>query len=76
MVEDTARYFRMMRDWTRREPHTMRLLEELDIPEDRMEDAFAELDELVRGWADKYHQKGGQPTVLQTIVGPKEDNSF
>ncbi|PPT09502.1 Heterocyst differentiation control protein [Geitlerinema sp. FC II] len=76
MVEDTARYFRMMRDWARREPTTMRLLEELDIDSDRLEDAFAELDELVRGWADKYHSKGGRATVLQMVVGPRDDGLF
>ncbi|MFO8040435.1 MAG: heterocyst differentiation master regulator HetR [Sodalinema sp.] len=74
MVEDTARYFRMMRDWTQREPKTMRLLEELDIPSDRLQDALTELDELIRGWADKFHQKGGEPTVLQMVVGPRDDS--
>lgn len=72
MVEDTARYFRMMRDWAQRTPKTMRVLEELDIPEDRKEEALAELDEIVRHWADKYHDKDGEPFVLQMIAGPND----
>ncbi|MFO8039862.1 MAG: heterocyst differentiation control protein, partial [Sodalinema sp.] len=57
-----------------REPKTMRLLEELDIPSDRLQDALTELDELIRGWADKFHQKGREPTVLQMVVGPRDDS--
>ncbi|NEP20079.1 MAG: hypothetical protein F6J97_24865, partial [Leptolyngbya sp. SIO4C1] len=31
--------------------------------------SFNELDELVRQWADKFHQKGGSPVVVQMVVG-------
>jgi hypothetical protein len=50
----------------------MRVLEELDIPEDRMEEAFQELDQIVRAWADKYHQQGGTPMALQMVVGEQD----
>ena len=73
MVEDTARYFRMMKDWAERRPHTMRVLEELDIPPDRFEKAMEELDEVIRAWADKYHEDGGVPMILQMVFGKKED---
>jgi Peptidase family S48/Heterocyst differentiation regulator C-terminal Hood domain len=73
MVEDTARYFRLMRGWAERERHVMRILEELDIPADRMEEALEELDVIIRDWADKYHQEGGKPMVLQMVFGPKDD---
>ena len=69
MIEDTAQYFRMMREWSERGPGTMRVLEELDIPSEQREQAFAELDETIRAWADKYHQKGGETTLLQMVVG-------
>lgn len=69
MVEDTAQYFRMMREWASQEAGTMRVLEELDIPSDRREVALQELDEVIRAWADKYHQPGGDPTLLQMAVG-------
>lgn len=73
MVEDTARYFRMMRDWAQRQPKVMRVLEELDIPPERHEQAMEELDEVIRAWADRYHKPGGEPMILQMVFGEKED---
>lgn len=72
MLEDTARYFRMMREWAERKGNTIRILEELDIQPEKLSAAFAELDEAIRAWADKYHELGGQPTVLQMTVGRQE----
>ena len=72
MLEDTARYFRIMRDWAERQGKTIRILEELDIPADKLPDAIAELDETIRAWADKHHEAGGQPMVLQMAVGEQE----
>ncbi len=73
MIEDTARFFRMMRDWSERRSNVIRILEELDIPSDRVDQAFTELDEIVRIWADRYHQKGGKTFSLQMVIGPKEN---
>ncbi len=73
MIEDTARFFRMMRDWAEREPKVMRVLEELDILPERFEAAKAELDEVIRAWADKYHHKDGETMILQMVFGLKED---
>ncbi|MEH2148675.1 heterocyst differentiation master regulator HetR [Nostoc sp.] len=73
MVEDTARYFRMMKNWAERRRNAMRLLEELDILPEKMEQAMEELDEVIRAWADKYHQDGGVAVVLQTAFGERED---
>ena len=73
MVEDTARYFRMMKDWAERLPRVVRILEELDIPPDRVDRALEELDEILRAWADRYHQVGGLPFVLQMAIAPKEE---
>lgn len=72
MIEDTARFFRMMRDWSERRNNVVRILEELDISHDRLDQALSELDEIVRAWADRYHQKGGKPFSLQMVIGPKE----
>ncbi len=72
MLEDTARYFRMMREWAEHQGATVRILEELDIPPDNLASAMAELDETIRAWADKYHQAGGKPMVLQMVVGQQE----
>ncbi|TVQ06563.1 MAG: heterocyst differentiation control protein [Leptolyngbya sp. DLM2.Bin27] len=69
MVEDTAQYFRMMREWASRIPGTMRVLEELDLPATSRDAALKELDEVIRAWADKYHQPGGEPTLLQMVIG-------
>ncbi|MEH2068751.1 MAG: heterocyst differentiation master regulator HetR [Nostoc sp.] len=73
MVEDTARYFRMMKNWAERRRNAMRLLEELDILPEKMEQAMEELDEVIRAWADKYHQDGGIAVILQTAFGERED---
>ncbi|MEA5451134.1 heterocyst differentiation master regulator HetR [Leptolyngbya sp. CCNP1308] len=69
MVEDTAQYFRMMREWANCIPGTMRVLEELDIPAADRDTALQELDEVIRSWADKYHHPGGEPTLLQMVIG-------
>lgn len=85
MVEDTARYFRLMRDWAERQPKVMRLLEELDILPDSIEEAMEALDEIIRLWADKYHhnyteedKKNGvpkpKPMVLQMVFGSQEES--
>ena len=73
MLEDTARFFRMMKDWAERQPSVIRILEELDIPPERVPQALAELDEVIRMWADRYHQVGGKPYILQMIMGSKTE---
>ncbi|NDJ16294.1 heterocyst differentiation master regulator HetR [Myxacorys almedinensis] len=72
MIEDTARFFRLMQDWAGRHDRVMRVLEELDIPSDRIDQALEELDELLRQWADRYHCEGGNPFVVQMVFGPSE----
>ncbi|MGB5973044.1 MAG: heterocyst differentiation control protein, partial [Nodosilinea sp.] len=69
MVDDTAQYFRMMREWANGITGTMRVLEELDIPTANREAALKELDEVIRTWADRHHQPGGEPTLLQMVIG-------
>lgn len=74
MVEDTARYFRLMKDWAeQRSTNVMRILEEFDISPERYDQAKEELDEIIRHWADRYHEQGGTQMVLQMVFGPKDD---
>ena len=73
MVEDTAQYFRLMRDWADRKPNVMRVLEELDIPPENFNQAMDELDEVIRAWADKYHRTDGEPMVLQMVFGQQAE---
>ena len=73
MVEDTARYFRMMKNWAERKANSMRAVEELDIPLEKMQEAMEELDEIIRDWADKYHCDGGTPMILQMAFGNQDD---
>lgn len=73
MVEDTARYFRLMKEWSEKEPKVMRILEELDIPLEDVDRAMEELDEILRAWADRYHKRGEPTMVLQMVFGPKDD---
>jgi hypothetical protein len=72
MIEDTARFFKLMKDWADREPKVLRVLEELDIPPERVDDAIAELDEILRQWADRYHVTDGKPFVVQMVFGPND----
>ena len=69
-VEDTARYFYLMREWAeRRSTKVLRVLEELDIAPDRLDSAMAELDQLLQDWANRHHQAGGVPFILQMMAG-------
>ena len=72
MVEDTARFFRLMKDWANRRNQVMRVLEELDILPEQVDRALEELDEVIREWADRYHRVGGLPFVVQMVVGSEE----
>ncbi len=73
MVEDTARFFRLMKGWADRQTNYMRVLEALDIPADRIDQALEELDEVIRQWADRYHEDGGKPFIMQMAFGVRED---
>jgi Peptidase family S48/Heterocyst differentiation regulator C-terminal Hood domain len=73
MVEDTARFFRLMKGWSDRQSNYMRVLEALDIPADRIDQALEELDEVIRQWADRYHEDGGRPFIMQMAFGVRED---
>ena len=72
MMEDTARYFRLMREWADKRQGTRRILEELNIPTEQREAAFDELDTLISQWANKYHNDEGHPTVVQMAMGDSE----
>ncbi|AFY37520.1 peptidase S48 [[Leptolyngbya] sp. PCC 7376] len=72
MVEDTARYFRLMREWSEKKPNVMRIFESLDIPDEDLPAAQAELDEMMRAWADKYHKRGEQTMAVQMVFGQKD----
>lgn len=71
MIEDTAQYFRMMRQWAERSPKVMRVLEELDIEPERLPEAMEELDQVIRAWADKHHSAGAETFVVQMAMGTK-----
>ncbi|NEQ99328.1 MAG: heterocyst differentiation master regulator HetR [Cyanothece sp. SIO2G6] len=73
MIEDTARYFHMMRAWAEKQPKTLRILEDLDIPPHRIKQAMVELDEIIRQWADRYHEEGGELFTVQMVFGAKDD---
>lgn len=73
MVEDTARFFGLMKGWADRQSNYMRVLETLDIPSDRVDQAMEELDEVIRQWADRYHEDGAKPFIMQMAFGVRED---
>lgn len=71
MIDDVARFFRLMQDWAQEQDGGMRALEVFDIDENRRVEALQELDRLLQGWADKYHRDGGYPMLLQMAAGTR-----
>ena len=69
MVDEAAQYFWMLKNWQERQPNSLRIAEWLDISPEHFQQAFEELDEVVRVWANKYHQDGGTRIVLQAMLG-------
>jgi hypothetical protein len=50
----------------------LRGIEVFDVAPQRSQEALQELDEMLRAWADKYHQDGGLPMVLQFAAGRRD----
>jgi hypothetical protein len=73
VIEDTARYFQLMRTWAQQEPdqpqEILRILEELAIPPHLLPQALEDLDQILRSWADRYHQDGGQGFAVHMVAG-------
>lgn len=72
MMDDLARFSKLMQGWVVERPDVLRGLEVFDVPPEQREQALAELDELLKAWADKYHQEGGYPMILQLMAGTRE----
>jgi hypothetical protein len=73
MVQDLSRYFRLLSLWVDEDPHVMRGIETLNIYPDKRNEAIADLDTMIRQWADKYHTEDGTYSLaLQFLVGPYE----
>lgn len=69
LTRDMVRFLQLMEQWADNQRTVLRGLEELDIPPEKIPVALQELDELIRTWADKYHQDDGEPVVLQLVAG-------
>lgn len=72
MIDDVSRYFGLLQAWAREETGVLRGVEIFDIDPDAREQALQELDDLLRAWADKYHQDGGYPMIMQVAAGTRE----
>lgn len=72
MIDDVARFFSLLQAWVKEEPGVLRAIEVFDVDPARKEEALRELDQMVQAWADKYHQDGGYPMVLQMAAGTRE----
>ncbi|MEB3213033.1 MAG: heterocyst differentiation control protein [Leptolyngbyaceae bacterium] len=71
MIEDTARFFSLMRQWTDRQPRVLRVVEELDIPSEQIDEALDHLDRLMNNWANQYHKDGGETFIVHLCTGAK-----
>jgi hypothetical protein len=69
MMEDTAHYFELLQNWVDRQLQFKRIMEELNIPSNQVNQAIVELDRLIHAWADRYHQPQGMPFVVQMACG-------
>lgn len=72
MLDDLARFSKLMQGWVVERPDIFRGLEVFDVPPEKREEALADLDELLKAWADKYHRDGGHPMILQLAAGTRE----
>ncbi|TVQ11302.1 MAG: heterocyst differentiation control protein [Leptolyngbya sp. DLM2.Bin27] len=72
MIDDVARYFALLQAWVREETGVLRGVEVFDVAPDQRQQALEELDDMLRAWANKYHQDGGLPMVLQFAAGRRE----
>ena len=72
MLDDLARFGKLMQGWVVERPDVLRGLEVFDVAPEQREQALAELDTMLKGWADKYHQEGGHPMILQLAAGTRE----
>lgn len=72
LLNDTARFLQLMEQWVDDRPSVLRGVEECDIASEILPTALQELDELIRAWANKYHQEGGESVVLQLVAGKVE----
>ncbi len=73
VIEDVARFFRLMQVWVDEKPGVMRALEAFDVDPENKQQALGELDKFLQDWADKYHVEGGEPMIMQLVVGDRED---
>lgn len=72
MIDDVARFFSLLQSWVKEEPGVLRAIEVFDVDPAREEEALQELDQMLQAWADKYHQDGGKPMVLQLAAGARK----
>jgi hypothetical protein len=65
-------YFGLLQAWVREDAGVIRGVEVFDVAPQQRQQALDELDAMLRAWADKYHQDGGLPMVLQFAAGRRE----
>jgi hypothetical protein len=70
LFSDLVQTFEILQLWLYNSPQVLRALETLEIQPQNQSVALAELDELLRQWADKYHDERGQPIILHLAAGP------
>jgi hypothetical protein len=76
LIQDVARFFKLMLQWLDGDLHTLRAVETFEMCPGKEKEAIAEMDAFLRAWADKYHQEGGTPMLLQTAIGTDDDPYF
>lgn len=72
MIDDVARFYKLMQGWVIEKTDVFRALEVFDVDKEHQAEALEELDQLLQAWADKYHQDGGHPMILQLATGTRD----
>ena len=70
LFSDLVHTIEILQLWLSDSPKALRALETLEILPQNQPEALAELDQLLRIWADKYHDDKGESMMLQLAAGP------
>jgi hypothetical protein len=70
LFSDLVHVTEILQLWVHGSPDALRALETLEIRAQDQSAALTELDQLLRIWADKYHDDSGEPMMLQLSAGP------
>ena len=70
LFSDLVNTIEILQRWVNSSPNVLRALETLEVQPQNQAAAIADLDQILRDWADRHHDAAGQPMILQLAAGP------